>query len=187
MSVLAKRRIRSAAKRLGFYNAGNFLIGKNTNDIVSGFAIDATPRVVYVWTFILPRFDDISFLHMSLGERVIDLSASDYPIEDGLRNAWKALADIASAGQLISYLDGHNISGEYAIWTRFLCLIRLGKTDEAERMLELVAPLSVDSAPSKLKELQGVRQYGGWSAVQDMLGDWSCRTDKLIEGVPLAD
>jgi hypothetical protein len=184
MSLLAKRRIRSAAKRLGFYNAGNFLIGRKTKDIVSGFAIDAAPGAVYVWTFILPRFDEISFLHMSLGERVIDLSASDYSVEDGLKNAWKALADVAGAERLIDYLDGHDIRGEYATWVRFICLIRLGRTEEAERMLEVIGSICVDSAPRKFKELQDARKYGGWLAAQELLDDWSCRTEKLIEGVP---
>lgn len=184
MITLDKRRVKAAAKKLGFYVNGNFLIGGRNNDVISGFAIDATPSAVYIWTFLLPAFDDITFFHMSLGERTIDLGLSEYPLEEALKNVWKPISDVREAGDIIRHLESEQVSGEYAKWTRFLCLVRLGKFDEAEGMFGTVESLQSASIPRKLGELRDARTYGGWPAVQDLLVDWSQRTDKLMSDLP---
>lgn len=169
MIALDKRRIKSAAKKIGFQTNGSFLVGIRNKDVVSGFSIDAPPSGLYVWTFVLPAFDDIAFMHMSLGERVIDTILSEYPIESALKNAWSSISEIRRADQIVDYIESRKISGEYAEWTLFICLVRLGRFGEAENMLDVVEKLRSAAIPRKLKELHDIRSYGGWPAVQDLL------------------
>jgi len=182
--LLDKRRVKNAAKKLGLFPSGNFLIGTRNKDIMSGLAIDATPSSIYIWTFVLPSFDDVTFMHMSLGERVVDLGLSDYPLDHSLENAWNYISFIKDTRQIIDYLEKENIVGEYAVWVRFICMIRLARFDEAEHMLGAVEKLQSISIPRKIEELRGVLSHSGWPATQNLLVEWSCRTDSIMTGVP---
>lgn len=184
MKMLEKRCVKSAAKKLGFHVKGSFLIGVRSKDVISGLAIDAAPSAIYIWTFVLPAFDDVAFMHMALGERVIDLSSCEYPLEQALTNVWGSIHSIRDAGDIISYLETEEIVGEYAKWTRFICLARLGNFDQAEEMLGAVKDLRSAAIPRKLNELQHAKSFGGWPAVQKLLIEWSHRTDNLMSGIP---
>ncbi|QIG79934.1 hypothetical protein [Stakelama tenebrarum] len=185
MKSVEKNRIKSVARKIGFHDKGDFLVRARSKDIIAGLAIDGAPSSTYVWTFLLPAFDDLEFMHMSLGARVVNLATLEQPLEESLKDAWDAISPIRDAERLIAYLDAEGIGGEYAEWTRFICLIRLGKFDEAEGMLSSVKNLTAASIPQKLKEMDEFKSYGGWAAVQDLLVEWSSRTDQLVSGVPL--
>lgn len=179
MRALDKRLVKAAAKGMGFNAKGNFLVGLQNSDIISGFAIDGAPSSTYIWTFILPAFDDIEFMSMSLGERVINLNSMMSPINEGLEQAWSSISSITNASQLVSYINSSGIVGEYAEWTRFICFIRLGEFRIAEEMLSSIGLLKSMSIPIKLREIEFSRSYGGWAAAQDLLGEWSARTELL--------
>jgi hypothetical protein len=181
MRALHRRRIQSTAKKIGFGALGNFLIGARTRDIVSGVAIDATPSSTYMWTFLLPAFDDLEFLHMSLGRRMFSLDTEGQPLEQQLIQAWASIAPITDAKGLLSYVVAEGMGGEYAEWVRFICLVRLGNFKRAESLLPRVAQLQSADIPRKLEELDAARSIGGWSAVRAVLNDWSIRNDALLK------
>ncbi|WP_188054849.1 hypothetical protein [Sphingosinithalassobacter sp. CS137] len=184
--MLDKKQIKSASKKFGFHASGNFLIGARSEDILSGIAIDAAPSATYIWTFILPVFDEISFLHMTLGERVADLSTFEGPL-DGIFNEYRRIiSPIRQAIQLVSYLDFKKIKGEYADWTRLICLVRSSNFDQANEFLDVAEGCFGSRAISdKLIKLREAQSSGGWPAVQDLLKEWSESTDKLLNKVPL--
>lgn len=185
MTIMEKRRIKKAAKKLGFYEKGDFLIRYRSRDVVSGLVIDRAPSSIYIWTFLLPAFDDIEFMHMSLGSRVSNISVADDQIDKCLDDAWDGISPIKDAEQLMMYLDAHGGCGEYGEWVRFICRIRLGKFDEAEQMLDAVRGLKSASIPQKLSQIEEAHSRGGWRAVQDLMVEWSSRTGLMLSGVPI--
>jgi hypothetical protein len=184
MKTIEKKVVKSTAKKLGFYVSGSFLIGTRNEDVVTGFAVDSAPSSTYLWTFVLPAFDKLPFMHMSLGNRVLNLTDLGQSLEASLMEAWRDISPISSADQLIRYLDAKRIVGEYADWTRLICLVRLGQFDRADNLLELVRNYESASIPEKLVELEASKSYGGWPAVQDLFGEWSIQTDQLMPGIP---
>jgi hypothetical protein len=184
MKVFEKKHVKSTAKKLGFHVVGNFLIGTRSEDVVSGIAIDGAPSSTYIWTFILPAFDDISFMHMSLGVRALNLSDLDRSLEISLLDVWNKISHISSASQLVTYLDEGHIGGEYAEWTRLICMVRLGLFDQADETLAAVKHFQSVSIPRKLAELEASKSYGGWPAVQELLVEWSLQTDQIMGVIP---
>lgn len=185
MKAVDKKRAKSAAGKIGFHTIGDFFVGVRSKDVLSGLAVDSAPSSTYMWTFVIPAFDDLSFLHMSLGNRVLNLNSLEKALENEMENAWGEVSHIRAADQLISYLDEKDIGGEYAKWTRFICLIRVGRFDEADIALNLINTLKSAQIPRKTEEVVKLRRYGGWPAVQDLLVEWSGRTDKILGDLPV--
>ncbi len=53
-----------------FRASGSFLYHRDPILMVRGFAFDMPPGGCYVWKYYVPLFQDVEFLHMSLGYRV---------------------------------------------------------------------------------------------------------------------
>ena len=70
MRAFDLRRLKKDAKKSGMRVVGNFLIASYTRDVISGFAIDPAPSAIYLWTFVIPTYDDFPYLHISLGQRI---------------------------------------------------------------------------------------------------------------------
>lgn len=180
--MIDKKKIFAKAKDLGFCRKGNFLIGCVNEDLISGLAVDAAPSETYLWTFIVPRFDDLHFLHMSLGAR---MRISDWVTTDAgevAADAWAKISFIKTSGQLIEYLEEQALRGEYADWARLLCSIRSGAFDDANKLMEKSSSFQSAEIPRKLKQIQDAKLYGGWVAVQELLVEWAEHSNSLIEG-----
>src|SRR5215471_3046251 len=93
-----------AAKMLanlpGFKKRGQFYIGTCNGSVISGYALDAPVGSVYIWRFVLPSYDDVEFLHLSLGRRIIASTAIGHEdtnpirVSETLRRDWSALSEI---------------------------------------------------------------------------------------------
>lgn len=70
MKSIALWRMKREAKRSGLRVVGNFLIAFHARDVISGFTLDPAPSSTYIWTFVIPTYDDLPYLHMSLGQRI---------------------------------------------------------------------------------------------------------------------
>jgi hypothetical protein len=87
--ALAKR---VAALMPKFRASGSFLYHRDPILMMRGFAFDMPPGGCYVWKYYLPLFQDVDFLHMSLG----------YRVEGGyIETAWKSSAELAAEASRI--------------------------------------------------------------------------------------
>jgi hypothetical protein len=80
-----------------FRASGSFLYHRDPILMLRGFAFDMPPSGCYIWKYYLPLFQDVDFLHMSLG----------YRLDDGhLESAWKSTSRLAAeAVQVITDND----------------------------------------------------------------------------------
>jgi hypothetical protein len=178
------RSIRADCKKAGFIPKGKFIFGRAGPDIISGLAIDSPPRATYVWSFVLPRYDNIDFLHLSLGSRFLEIRGNeDYEFETIL-HGWRSVAGVKNACNLIKYIEEEQRTGDYACWAKFLSLVRIGKFDEAAHNWAMIQTISVLSAARKIDEIAEALECGGWDAVQSLQSKWCGETDKLLKGVP---
>jgi hypothetical protein len=167
----------------GFRKLGSFYIGACNQEVISGYALDSPPGGVYVWRFILPAYDRIDFLHMSLGERIAQFprnrDASDSTDLDVLlKNDWQDFSNARDCRSLMAYLDRKQVVGDYCQWTRYLTYARVGDLESAGR-LELQWQSSPGSSPrlqlvaQSMKVVLEVKGRSGWSGVQELLTEWS--------------
>lgn len=177
-----KQKIKRVAKRIGLDVRGNFLFGCQTEDVISGLAIDSAPASTYIWTFVLPCFDRLEFLHMTLGDRVVDLSRFDGPVELALQKALATLPRLSTASDLLTYLESRNYKNDYALWVKFLCYVRTGQFEDAEKLSRLFAEAASDSTRTKFAELEGARLESGWEGAQAVLSEWSAATAHCLSG-----
>src|SRR4051812_44462414 len=96
----------------GFKRIGSFYVGMCNSEVVSGYALDAPPSATSVWRFVLPAFDKIEFLHMSLGKRIavyVSDDVSDISDEKNLdhllKNDWEEFSDVRDARSLLIYVE----------------------------------------------------------------------------------
>ncbi|HEX8125612.1 MAG TPA: hypothetical protein VF548_08530 [Allosphingosinicella sp.] len=69
-----------------FRASGSFLYHRNPILMVRGFSFDMPPSGCYIWKYYVPLFQNVDFLHMSLG----------YRIDNGfLSTAWKSTSQLA--------------------------------------------------------------------------------------------
>ena len=70
-----------------FRPSGSFLYCRDPILMMRGFAFDMPPGGCYVWKYYVPLFQDVEFLHMSLGYRV-----------DGgyIETRWKSSSQLAA-------------------------------------------------------------------------------------------
>lgn len=189
MKTSQKNVIRRSAKTRGMRVVGNFLIAAHTNDIVSGLAIDAGRNFSYLWTFILPTYDRLSFLHMGLGERVVAWEPkSDEVMDDVLGRALDAYRQefeyVETASDLLGYFDNKKWVDQYPLypyWVRYISYIRLGEFSRAEDAMEILArsPMSTDTR-EKMEVIKSALLGGGWLAAQRLLDEWSIANGPLL-------
>ena len=152
---------------------GNFLIASYSEDVVSGLAIDAAPASTYLWTFVLPTYDNLPFLHMTLGERVATFGSGDDCFGDAYETYRQSLDGVTTADDLLKYLDLRKI------------LVRLGNFAEAEDALDRMDGLPVSKGiRQSMEKVRNALRSAGWPNAQRLLGEWSDETGRLI-GKPL--
>lgn len=166
----------------GFRQLGSFYIGMCNQEVISGYALDAPPGGVYISRFILPTYDRIDFLHMSLGGRIAQLSrnraASDSNNLDLLlKNDWQEFSNVRDCRSLMAYLDREQIVGDYCQWTRYLTYVRVDDIESAHR-LELHWQSSPEHprlqlVTQNMKVVLDVKERSGWTGVQELLTRWS--------------
>lgn len=146
---LAHLKMKAAKKRKDmakyFKTAGMLNLGKGvwlahrSRDVVSGLVIDGPWSKVIINSFILPPYDRLEFVNLSLGEKITecDLNAdsrenSEYSIDRFKKN----YADIKSSRDFINYIDDNSISGFYPIWVRYITYCRELEFDAAMAYLD---------------------------------------------------
>jgi len=166
----------------GFRKLGSFYIGTCNQEVISGYALDAPPGGVYISRFILPAYDRIDFLHMSLGERIAQFprnrSVSDSTDLDLLvKTDWQELSNARDCRSLMVYLDREKVAGDYCQWTRYLTYVRVGDIKSAGG-LELQwqsspGPARLPLIAQNIKAVLEVKERSGWNGVQALLTKWS--------------
>jgi len=169
------------AKSSGLRAVGNFLIAFHTRDVISGFTLDPAPSSTYIWTFVVPTYDDLSFLHMSLGQRI----ASAEEDKDFFCGVYKAHAEkleaVKTAADLLIYVDGLDFTSDYSEWIKYISAIRLGDFVAADATLERLLNLpKSDLVQRKLDAILSSLRNGGESGAQDLLESWSRQTARLV-------
>src|SRR5579875_2010067 len=109
MARIIKSTLKRAAKKAGFYPLGDFLIGLRNSEIISGLAIDAARSSTYIWTFVLPAFDDLPFLHMSLGKRVATCGPISDCIDAASNEYARIIFNIRTAKGLEEYINAQAV------------------------------------------------------------------------------
>lgn len=186
---------RLLAKLPGFRRLGSFHLGVCNQEVISGYALDAPPGGLYVWRFVLPAFDNIDFLHLSLGTRIAELASGEEAqgLEDErerlaslLLKDWKELSAIRDVGSLLAYMNQGQFAGEYSRWAMYLAHIRNGELKIAERLesewrAEGWVP-GVRSVANNMLILSQVKDRSGWRGVSELLTEWSAGTTSKFCG-----
>ncbi|BCI69400.1 hypothetical protein SPKIRA_02300 [Sphingomonas paucimobilis] len=135
-----RRQVGSILRKRGFISLGKGgWLGFRGDDVVSGLLVEGSPSDIYISSFVLPVFDELTFITWALGRRIVHCSASDNAASECNRavSEYRAeIATIASPAELIGYLKNQNIGGFYPIWVRYLCYLREGRFEEAFHYLE---------------------------------------------------
>jgi hypothetical protein len=168
-----------------FRKAGGFYIGTCNRDVIAGYALDAPPRGLYVWRFVLPAYDRIELLHMTLGKRLAQFSRNedDSRLKDLdllLKNDWQAFSSVRDCKSLLTYMEQEQCVGDYNQWVRYLTHVKIGDLETASRFedqwrssqgfprMQLIA--------ENIKALREVKDQSGWTGVQRLLTEWSEHT-----------
>ena len=174
-------KIRRDARSMGMHIKGDFLIASRTADVVSGIAVDAAPSSIYLWIFVLPTYDDHSFLHMSLGHRVATCKGAGDCLSEAYGAYSQKLDGVASAKNLLAYIDSERIVSEYGMWVKYISYIRTGDALAASHMLEeLLLPSVPRLIRQRVERVNSSVLAGGIVAAQSLLEEWCCRTRELL-------
>jgi hypothetical protein len=166
----------------GFRKLGSFYIGTCNQEVISGYALDAPPGGVYISRFVLPAYDRIDFLHLSLGERIAQFprscDASDFTnLERLLNNDWQEFSNARDCQSLMAYLDREGIVGDYCQWVRYLTHARVGDFESAGRLEQhwqsSQGPPRLQLVVQNMKLVLEAKGRSGWSGVQELLVTWS--------------
>jgi hypothetical protein len=168
----------------GFIKRGSFYVGTCNDSVIAGYSLDAPPSAVYVWRFLIPAYDNVEFLHMSLGKRILTLPQSSeegiVELSESVQRDWSDFSKVTDCGSLIKYLDVEQLASPYALWVRYLTHIQCKEFDAAERLnadASVAKKLSELQAISKsLAELSEVRSSGGWESCSALLDEWRRKT-----------
>lgn len=181
MRSIALWRMKRQAKSSGLRAVGNFLIAFHTRDVISGFTLDPAPSSTYIWTFLVPTYDDLSFLHMSLGQRIASAEV-DRDFFCGMHQTHaKKLEAVKTAADLLIYVDGLDFTSEYSEWIKYISAIRLGDFVAADATLKRLLNLPMSNAVQRrLDAVLSVLKSGGGSGAQHLLESWSAQTARLI-------
>jgi len=163
---------------------GSFYIGTCNDAVIAGYALDAPPSAIYIWKFVLPTYDDIEFLHLSLGRRIMTLTQTDgtNPEElDGfIRRDWRQFSEVSNVENLVDYIETEGFEGTYADWVRYLTHIKQQEFDLAERLHGNA------QATKRFSELQTIskqfhallraKELEGWEGCASLLDEWVKKT-----------
>jgi len=181
MTRPSKNSLRTAAKKAGFSGTGSFLVAVHSQDVVSGLALDVAPSSTYISTFVLPTFDALSFMHMSLGRRVAICSSDTSCLDKAIEEYKSSLSSVKSSRDLMEYIASQGIVGEYAVWTNYICLIRLKYFAKArEFRVNLFDAVRSPSIRERMNMLIGVQDSEGDESAYQLLAEWSLLTKKLL-------
>jgi hypothetical protein len=167
----------------GFQKAGAFYIGLCNDDVISGYCLDASPNNIYLWKFILPCYDNLDFLHLSLGERIFSVTRSgllsdgdDVDVKQFLNEDWAEFSKIKDRGDILNYLEMKRITGIYAVWVRyltFICNEDFGKAEEFSGIGEIDKKFK--EFPIISGNYSALRNFlisGNYKECSDLLGLW---------------
>src|SRR3990167_44951 len=178
MKFQSKAVLKTRAKKFGLHISGDFIILHCGEDILSGIGLDYAPHHAYLWLFVLPKFDDISFLHMTLGERLFLPENSGDVLLDAIDIFNERICAIRSASDLVIYIDSRESRSEYAEWAKYLSLVRSSSYDGAEILERSLDNRQLsESIHEKYQKLKRARADGGWKEVQKALVEWAGQTE----------
>jgi hypothetical protein len=169
----------------GFRVSGPFYIGVCNREVISGYVLDAPPGEISIWRFIVPAYDKLEFLHMSLGSRVVQFALDENaPVttELGLqlKNDWQSFSSTQDCRTLLTYLDQERVEGDYCRWTRYLTHVKIGDFDSANRLESQLQsssePPRVQLVAQNIRPVLEAKQHTGWNGVQRLLSEWSDQT-----------
>lgn len=171
--------VKRGASKLGMQVNGGFLVALHTADVVSGLAIDAAPSSLYLWTFILPTYDDHSFLHMSLGKRVANCDLGEGCLAEAYDAYKREIGEVRSAEDMIRYIDGEGIGGAYARWVKYISTVRANLAEPSAFMLEDFSSSSV-AIRQRAERINVPLSSGDMAGARRLLDEWSRGTDTLL-------
>lgn len=183
--TVTKRALKRSIKEMGLPIVDNFVVLFRNNDVFSGIALDSAPSTTYIWTFILPIYDYLPFLHMSLGERVASCNMEPRCLEVGIEAFRVNVSGVKTPKELIAYLNRCVVRTEYANWTRYISLIRASEDAEATDFFDFTSDTFKSPAIiANYNRLRGAYDEGGWGCVRELLDSWSAHTNELLTNIP---
>jgi hypothetical protein len=168
----------------GFRRHGSFFIGNCNDSVLSGYCLDSPAECLYIWRFILPSYDNIEFLHLALGKRILSISKGTpsvgVDVADFLQRDWVEFCKVKDTASFVSYLDEENFEGAYIGWAKYLTYIWRKEFSRAERILsesDTLADFSkLKVIATNFAILSRKFQEQGWSGCEALLDDWVLKT-----------
>jgi len=180
-----RRQISAFLKKKGFISLRKGVwLGFRNRDIVSGIVINGPPFDTYIETFILPAFDRLESVRLSLGDRIVHCSL-DRDTQEECEQAFNSyVADISavrSANDLIEYVDTHQVTGDYPIWVRYICYLRQLDFDTAIQYLDDRRRNQLhDSLMGQLEEISRFATVRDTDGVARVLESWRASSEKIF-------
>ncbi len=180
-----RRQISACFRKQGFINLGKGTwLGFRNKDVVSGLSIDGPPWDTYISTFILPAFDRLEFVSLSLGGRVVHCSLdrdTREECEQAVNSYIANLSNERSATDLIRYLDVRQVTGHYPIWVRYICYLSLLDFDTAIQYLDDSRRGQLHhSLMERLEEISRFATARDTDGVVRVLESWSKFSEKIF-------
>lgn len=174
---------RNLAKLPGFRRNGYFYLGTCNADVLAGYCIDAPPSGIYIWRFAIPAYDNVEFLHMTLGQRILAFSYSELSgtalsnVSEHVSQDWAKFSELRDRRSLISYIQNKAFDGHYASWTKFITSVRdrdFAKASELEaEFLTDATHVSTSLVGRNVDSLFQAKSENGWEGAFDLLDAWS--------------
>lgn len=181
MSSSRKNQIKSAARKANLTVIGDFIICFWNEHVVSGIAVDGTPTATYLWLFLLPMYDDLTFFHMTLGERVVKCEEAQECFQQAHEIYEKSIKDIKTPTDIVEYLDRRGIEGNYSKFVRYLSYIREGNHHAAEEYYREVPELATwRVCRDRMQTIMTIKSNEGWLGVERKLDEWVGRNTQLL-------
>lgn len=165
----------------GFRTLAPFYIGNCNREVIAGYALDAPSGGLYISRFVLPAYDRISFLHLSLKKRIVQVARSEDmsgvpDLDLQMKSDWEGFSKIRDSESLVAYLDQEQVEGDYCQWARYLTYVKAGDFESA---LGLESRLSSPNLPrvqlvaqNMQAALEAKAQFG-WRGLRELLAKWS--------------
>jgi hypothetical protein len=177
-----KRAVASVLSRLpGFRTLAPYYIGSCNREVIAGYALDAPPGGLYISRFVLPAYDRISFLHLSLGKRIAQFPRSEdassvADLYHQLISDWDGFSKTRDCKSLAAYLDREQVEGDYCQWARYLTYVKSGDFESALRLESRLSSSHSQRAPLVAQNFQmalETKTQSGWGGLQELLAKWS--------------
>lgn len=180
-----KRTITHLLKKAGFRSLGKgSWLGFKGNDVISGLMIEGSPTDIYITSFIIPSFDETTFVNWSLGNRIVNCSPSKDAKEEfeGAFSYYKThLYSVKNSLDLISYINDNKIDGFYATWVKYICYLREQKFDLAQNtILKASDKFPHSSIEEKLALLTSLAHTRDTSCIDETFSSWKNITNTLF-------